>query len=109
VTRIGHGLGACAIAPVALAGGSSSEARGTRCAPGELRLISFGGQGAAGTEFAYLRLELRRPDRCTLTGYPGVTLLSGRRHLDIHVRGDLGYPTRTVSLDAQHPAYFNLV
>lgn len=87
----------------------SASASGSRCAAGALRAVSSGGQGAAGTQFASLRFELRGPGRCTLSGYPGVTLLDAGRQL----RADVGrFSTgrlRTVVVDARHPAHFDLV
>jgi len=73
-----------------------------------LRAVSIGSQGAAGTQFASLRFELRGAGRCTLTGYPGVALLDGARRLDVDVgRFSTGRPL-SVRVDARHPAYFDL-
>jgi hypothetical protein len=36
-------------------------------------------QGAAGTEFSAIRFRNRSETACTLRGYPGVSLLDGRR------------------------------
>ena len=86
-----------------------AAANGSRCAASALRVISSGGQGAAGTQFAALRFELRGPGRCTLSGYPGVTLLNGAQRFNTDVgRYRLGQ-SRTVQVDARHPAYFDLV
>jgi hypothetical protein len=74
-----------------------------------LRVVSFGGQGAAGTDFEFLRFELRRPGRCMLSGYPGVTLLDGQRRYNVHVGRYPANHLRTVQLEADHPAYFGLV
>jgi hypothetical protein len=83
--------------------------RDGQCAADDLRVVSVRGQGAAGTEFVPLRFELRRPGRCTLKGYPGVTLLDGSHGLDTHVgRRDDGRAPGVVQVDVGHPAYFNL-
>ncbi len=83
-------------------------ASGSRCAAGALRVVSYGGQGAAGTQFALLRFELRGSGACTLTGYPGVTVLDDGRRLDVDVgRFSTGTP-KTVRVDVRHPAYFDV-
>jgi hypothetical protein len=80
------------------------------CAAGALRVVAVGAQGASGTDYSLLRFELRRPGDCTLSGYPGVTLLNGRHRLNIHVgRLNDGLPSRTLHVDARHPAYFDFV
>ncbi len=103
---------ACLILALAGSGWAAADShRGARtCATRALRVVSFGGQGAARTEFAFLRFELRRPGRCTLSGYPGVTLLNGHHQLNLHVgRYDDGLRDRAVRIDTRHPAYFSLV
>ncbi len=98
-----------AVAVASLGLGSSSQASPPQCATDALRVVSRGGQGASGKIFAFLRFELRRPGgHCTLRGYPGVTLLNGRHRLNIHV-GRYSSTLRSVLLDADHPAYFDLV
>lgn len=92
-------------APAAHAGPAGSSGR---CAAGTLQVVSSGGQGAAGTQFASLRFELRGSGQCTLRGYPGVALLNRGRRLNANVgRYRTGQP-RTVRVDARHPAYFDL-
>lgn len=97
---------ACA---VLLGAGSASQAALARCATSALRAVSSRGGAALGTEFAGLRFELRKPGRCTLGGFPGVTLLDGDARLAVHVaRFAGGDRPRTVTLDATHTAYFAL-
>jgi hypothetical protein len=107
--------GAAAMAAIAAAAtllvlGAPSQAGLARCSTSALRAVSSGGNGAAGTQFAQFRFELRTSGRCTLGGFPGVTLLDGDARLAVHVaRFASGTPPRTVTLDAKHPAYFSLV
>ncbi len=96
------------VVAVALLAPGASQASQPLCRSDALRVVSFGGQGASGLFFAYLRFELRRPGHCTLRGYPGVTLLNGHHRLNIHVGRYPSLP-KSVLLDAHHPAYFNLV
>jgi hypothetical protein len=108
------GVGLAGLAAVAALGlTASSQATSPpsvgRCAASALRVVSFRGQGAAGTEYAPLRFELRRGGPCTLTGYPGVTLLDGHHQFDVNVPRAPAFPVRTLRLDAHHPAYFNLI
>ena len=111
-TRYGrHGLGVSlvALAVVSLGSTSAAQASSPRCAAGELRVVSSGSQGAAGTQFSALRFEHRGPGHCTLSGYPGVTLLNGPHRFNTDVgRFSTGRP-RTVRVDARHRAYFDLV
>lgn len=108
--RIWYAVCLSMVVAVALLGpGASSQASQPLCGTDALRVVSFGGEGASGQFFAYLRFELRRPGHCMLRGYPGVTLFSGHHRLNIHVgRYPYGLP-RSVLLDAHHPAYFDLV
>lgn len=71
------------VAAGALTLSSTSQARVGTCAAGALRVASYGHEGGGGTESAYLSFELRRPGRCTVSGYPGVSLLDGRHRLDV--------------------------
>lgn len=109
--RIRHLLCVGLVVAAALSLSSTSQASVARCATGALRAVALGGQGSAGTFNAVLRLELRGPGRCTLSGAPGVTLLNGRRRLEIHVIPPryYGRPPQTVQLYAHHPTYFNLL
>ncbi len=109
--RIRHLLWVGLVVAAALSLSSTSQASAARCATGALRAVALGGLGggAAGHFIAALRLELRGPGRCTLSGTPGVTLLNGRRRLKIHVipLRYYGRPPQTVQLYAHHPAYFS--
>lgn len=88
---------------------AAPAASGSRCTADMLRAVSAGGQGAAGTQFAQLRFELRGPGQCTLRGYPGVTLLNGGRRFDVDVgRSAIGGQPRTVRVAARNPAYFDV-
>lgn len=88
---------------------AAPAASGSRCTADMLRAVSAGGQGAAGTQFAQLRFELRGPGQCTLRGYPGVTLLNGARRFDVDVgRSPIGGQPRTVRVAARNPAYFDV-
>ena len=88
---------------------AAPAASGSRCTADMLRAVSAGGQGAAGTQFAQLRFELRGPGQCTLRGYPGVTLLNGGRRFDVDVgRSPIGGQPRSVRVAARNPAYFDL-
>jgi len=87
---------------------AAPAASGSRCTADMLRVAFAGSQGAAGTQFAQLRFELRGPAQCTLRGYPGVALLNGARRLDVDVgRSAVGGQPRTVRVAARHPAYFD--
>jgi len=86
----------------------SASASAGRCMAGALRAVSSGGQGAAGTQFASLRFELRGAGRCTLRGFPGVTLLDAGRRLSTDVRRFSAGRMRPVVIDARHPAHFDL-
>lgn len=106
-TRLGVGL--VALALLSLGSTSAAQASSPRCAASELRVVSSGSQGAAGTQFSALRFEHRGPGHCTLSGYPGVTLLNGPDRFNTDVgRFSTGRP-RTVRVDARHRAYFDLV
>ena len=95
---------------VAVADGSASGASTSRCPAGALRLRDLGTDGAAGLGIDLLRFELRRPGACTLRGYPGVTLLDGRRKLRVRLGRHTGVARpRTVRLDAHHPAVFEFL
>ena len=88
---------------------AAPAASGSRCTADMLRVAFAGSQGAAGTQFAQLRFELRGPAQCTLRGYPGVALLNGGRRLDVDVgRSAVGGQPRTVRVAARNPAYFDL-
>jgi Protein of unknown function (DUF4232) len=98
------------LAAIAATTPASSQTPDRRCVTSELRAISLGQQGAAGTQFGSLRLQLRRPGSCTLRGYPGITLLRGHRRLHLHVtRNHAGPAPRTTHLRWHHPADFNVV
>lgn len=106
-TRLGVGL--VALALLSLGSTSAAQASSSRCAASELRVVSSGSQGAAGTQFSALRFEHRGPGHRTLSGYPGVTLLNGPDRFNTDVgRSSTGRP-RTVRIDARHRAYLDLV
>jgi hypothetical protein len=109
--RVACTLAMLVAAGVAAAGvGATSHAAVARCSTSALRAVSSGSQGAAGTDFAELRFELRRPGRCALGGFPGVTLLDGDARIAVHVaRFKGGGKPRTVTLSRGHPAYFAFV
>jgi hypothetical protein len=86
-----------------------SSSGGDECTADALTVVSSGGQGAAGTEFAFLRFELRGSDSCTLRGYPGVALLDGGRRFNVNVGRYPADRQQTVQVDASHSAHFGLV
>jgi hypothetical protein len=88
---------------------ATSAPNDVRCAADSLRVDSLGGEASAGTDAAFLRLELRRGRPCTLSGFPGVTLLDGHRAFNVNVPRTPDFPVRTVWLATHHPAYFDLV
>jgi len=107
---IGRACVAGCLAAIAATSPASAQAPNRRCATSELRAVSLGQQGAAGTQYGLLRLQLRRPGRCTLRGYPGITLLRGHRRLHLHVARDHAGPApRTTHLRWHHSAYFNII
>ncbi|HEY3726119.1 MAG TPA: DUF4232 domain-containing protein [Solirubrobacteraceae bacterium] len=71
------------------ASASSAPATGTStatpgCATPNLRLTRISGQGAAGTAYFYYGLQNVGSGRCSLIGYPGVSILDAQGNIVQH-------------------------
>jgi hypothetical protein len=103
---------AAAAAAAIAAGGASAEPGVTAaaaCTVNDATLEYNGQDGAAGTLVEGFRYVKRGGGRCSLTGFPKVTLLrkSGRA-LPIRVRRSGKRPVRRVSLRSGKPVYFEV-
>jgi hypothetical protein len=82
------------------------------CRSSQLRLVYHRVDGALGTLYELLRFEARPGVRCTMGGYPGVSLL-GRNHrrLPIHVGREMGSrnPLRTQTFEPGRSARFSVL
>jgi hypothetical protein len=97
-----------ALVAVAAAGGAMPAAP---CRTAQLDLVYKGFDGAAGTGYELFRLVPNAGVRCSMSGYPGVTLLGPkRRKLDIAVgryHDELHSPATLVFTHAR-PARFDI-
>ena len=89
----------------------SAAATPAQCNPGNVRLVSAGSQGAAGTLAEQFRMVPRRGVSCVSGGYPDIELIgTDGKVLDIkvgHLTDDL-HPVRTLTFSHHRPARFDI-
>lgn len=92
---------------------TTTTAAVTTCTPSDLHIVLAGSEGAAGTTELTFSLTSTAATVCTLSGYPGMLLLSlsnAPEPTDVVRGGGLSFenvPETTVSLSPGQVAYFN--
>src|SRR4051794_22569538 len=101
-----------AVAAVAFVSVSTAGTHAARraCSVNDERLTYFPADGAAGRLFEKFRIKHKgKGSKCTVKGYPKVSLLNKRGHvMDIKVHKEGGHKVRRRVLGKGHPLWFVL-